>query len=99
MKWAMRQQLGPVQFPGAPVTADEVAISFDHRNPFARFPASEADMRAVLGRLPSGVLDGLNGISLSLGWNISAIRLRNGTNRTLLLDASGLSACPAPIAG
>ena len=67
MKWAMRQKLGPVQFPGVPVTADEVAISFDRRNPFARYPASEADLRAVLGRLPLGVLDGLNGISLSLG--------------------------------
>ena len=48
MKWAMRQKLGPVQFPGAPVTADEVAISFDRRNPFARYPVSEADLRAVL---------------------------------------------------
>jgi tetratricopeptide (TPR) repeat protein len=67
MKWAMRQQLSPVQFPGAPVTADEVAVSFDRRNPFTRYPASEADLRAVLGRLPIGAIDGLNGISLSLG--------------------------------
>jgi tetratricopeptide (TPR) repeat protein len=67
MKWAMRQQLGPVPFPGVPVTADQVAISFDRRNSFARYPVSEADLRSVLGRLPLGVLDGLNGISFSLG--------------------------------
>jgi hypothetical protein len=67
MKWAMRQKLGPVQFPGAPVTADEVATSFDRRNPFARYPVSEADLRAILSRLPLDVLDGLNGISFSLG--------------------------------
>ena len=58
MKWAMRQKLGPVQFPGAPVTADEVAISFDRRNPFACYPVSETDLRAILSRLPLGVLDG-----------------------------------------
>jgi tetratricopeptide (TPR) repeat protein len=67
MKWAMRQKVRPALFPGAPVTADEVAISFDRRSPFARYPASEADIRAVLSRLPSGVLDGLNGLSVSLG--------------------------------
>jgi tetratricopeptide (TPR) repeat protein len=67
MKWAMRQKLGPAQCLGAPVATDEVAITFDRRNPFARYPASEDDLRAVLRRLPLGVLDGLNGISVSLG--------------------------------
>jgi tetratricopeptide (TPR) repeat protein len=67
MKGAMRQKLGPAQFLGAPVATNEVAITFDRRNPFARYPASEDDLRAVLRRLPIGVLDGLNGISVSLG--------------------------------
>jgi tetratricopeptide (TPR) repeat protein len=67
MKWAKRQKLSPMLFPGAPVTADGVAITFYRRNPFARYPASEADLRAILSRLPAGVLDGLNSISLSLG--------------------------------
>ena len=99
MKWAMRQQLGPVQFPGAPVTADEVAISFDHRNPFARFPASEADMRAVLGRLPSGVLDGLNGISLSLGLEYQRDQAEEWHEQDPIVGRFGLERLPGAYCG
>jgi hypothetical protein len=67
MKRAIRQRIGPILSSGAPVTADELAISFDRRNPFARYPAFEDDLRAILQRLPLGVLDGLSSISLSLG--------------------------------
>jgi tetratricopeptide (TPR) repeat protein len=99
MRWGMRQQLGPIHFPGAPITADEVAISFDHRNPFACFPASEADLRAILSRLPSGVLDGLNGISLSLGAEYQRDRAEEWNEQDPVIGRFGFEQLPGVYCG
>jgi len=99
MKWAMRQKLGPVQFLGAPVTADEVVINFDRRNPFARYPASEADLRAILNGLPSGVLDGLNGIALGLGTEYQRDQAEEWNKQDPLVGRFGLERLPGVYCG
>jgi tetratricopeptide (TPR) repeat protein len=99
MKWAMRQKLGPVLFPGTPVTSDEVAINFDRRNPFAHYPVTESDLRAILSMLPSGVLDSLNGISLSLGVEYQRDRAKEWPERDPIIGRFGDEGLPGIYSG
>jgi tetratricopeptide (TPR) repeat protein len=99
MKLAIRQKLGPMQLPSAPASADEVAISFDRRNPFARYPASDDDLRAILTRLPIGVLDGLNGISLSLGAEYQRDQAEEWNEQDPVVGRFGLERLPGVYCG
>lgn len=51
-----------------PITPVEVIpIKVTCQNPYVHFPASPADLRAVMNLLPTGITDGLKGIELALG--------------------------------
>ncbi len=50
-----------------PVSASAVAIAVDPVHPRVWFPASEADIRHVLDRVPPGTLDGLSSVRLRAG--------------------------------
>ncbi len=51
--------------PATPVETIAIAVTCDH--PFAHFPASPEDLRAVLRLLPPGIADGLRAVELGLG--------------------------------
>ena len=50
-----------------PAVTDEIPIYVEEAAPYVHFPASPDDLRAVMRRLPRGVLDGLERIDLQLG--------------------------------
>jgi hypothetical protein len=61
------ERLRPKSAP-AMLGADSVAITIeDHHGPFVHYPASIDDLRAVIARLPVGVINGITRIELSLG--------------------------------
>src|SRR6185436_4288863 len=47
-----------------PLATDEIPIEVVDEGPWIHYPAAPDDLRAVLARLPAGVLDGLGGIRL-----------------------------------
>ena len=65
-----RERHNQVVPPATPVNSIPIALSCD--SDFLHFPASEADLRAILEALPIGVADGLAQIELSLGdkWSL-----------------------------
>jgi tetratricopeptide (TPR) repeat protein len=52
---------------GTPVDVDSIPIEVRDEQEYVHYPASVADLRAVLCRLPPGTLDGLSRIVLALG--------------------------------
>jgi tetratricopeptide (TPR) repeat protein len=52
---------------GTPVDADSIPIEVRDQQEYVHYPASVADLRAVLRHLPPGTLDGLSRIVLMLG--------------------------------
>jgi tetratricopeptide (TPR) repeat protein len=50
-----------------PVAAEAVPIRVVEEGPWVHYPASPDDLRAVMRRLPAGVLTGLSGVRLCLG--------------------------------
>ena len=62
-----------VQLPPTPI--DSIPIGVKNSSPFVHFPASPDDLRALLERLPAGLVDGLTEIELSLGEKCQRRRL------------------------
>jgi hypothetical protein len=60
----------PAEVPAEPVRAPEIEFELRDESPSLFFPASIDDMRAVLGALPPGALDGIVKVRLEAGTQI-----------------------------